>query len=253
MAGTYKGFEVVRKRGWANMSAKVILSILLICLYIAAAGLAVLPLVICFKEHMVTFTGTFNSIEPAGFSVWCGYFQYHNDNNALGVKYGNTYHTLGTIGTASLILGWVSAGLLIVSVLVACFLVLSAICGRAGKSVACFSIPFTVILAGVLIAYYLVLRSQVSALLTQRNPFKWNDSHPNWGWSMSAGCAGAWLVISILACWIPAASYELGTGPYSYQTYEPGQAPQRRGDIEIANHYRNGGMGRTRSARPPKV
>ena len=59
---------------------------------------------------------------------------------------------------------------------------------------------------------------------------------------------------------IPAASYELGTGPYSYQTYEPGQVPQRRGDIEIANHYRNGGnggtggsMGRTRSARPPKV
>ncbi len=24
MAGTYKGFEVVRRRGWANMSAKVV-------------------------------------------------------------------------------------------------------------------------------------------------------------------------------------------------------------------------------------
>ncbi|KAK9864943.1 hypothetical protein WJX84_004953, partial [Apatococcus fuscideae] len=156
-----------------------------------------------------------------------------------------------SIGTAPLVLGWVIVGLLCISVLVACFLVLSAICGRASKAVSCFAVPFMLILAGVLVAYYLVLRSQVSSHLRLRSNFSWNDSHPNWGWSMSAGCAGAWLVISILACWIPAASYELGTGPYSYQTYEPGQAPQRRGDIEIANHYRNGGVGRTRSARPP--
>lgn len=238
------------------MSAKVIISILLICLYIAAAGLAVLPLVICFKDHMVTFTGTLSSTQTA-FTIRCGYFQFHDDNGVITPR--DTTHTLGTIGTAPLVLGWVVVGLLCVSVLVACFLVLSAICGRASKAVSCFSVPFTVILAGVLIAYYLVLRSQVSSRL--RGPgggnsqsFTWNNSHPNWGWSMSAGCAGAWLVISILACWIPAASYELGTGPYSYQTYEPGQAPQRRGDIEIANHYRNGGVGRTRSARaPPKV
>lgn len=48
-----------------------------------------------------------------------------------------------TIGTAPLVLGWVVVGLLCVSVLVACFLVLSAICGRASKAVSCFSVPFT--------------------------------------------------------------------------------------------------------------
>lgn len=47
------------------MGALQIISILLICLYIAAAGLAVLPLVICFKDHMVTFTGTTSGTQTA--------------------------------------------------------------------------------------------------------------------------------------------------------------------------------------------
>lgn len=225
-----RGFESTSRCCCFYFTRSVLLGLVLTFL-LGAGALSVLAVVFGYSQRW-----TYNvnrGITPA-YSIRTGWLYFSDNRMSPGAR-----TSLKELGQATYILGIVGLVMNCISALLAAICCIRALCGRIGRGFICLSIPFSILLIGSQVAYYIVTAFQVYKY-AQRKVNGSKVPWPDWAWGMAAGAAACWLAAAGSASVLPRRhKYQDAEADFSRPApaVDPYQSPARGTPVQQGSPY----------------